>query len=486
MIDRRWRRVAMAVMACGVAGSVACTRLTPEQQLVQDAAAALGGADRIQAAGVLTMTGTGTQHNLGQDLRPGLAEQTFTVSAYARELDVAGPRMRTTLTRTPNFAYFQGPQAQTQVQGVDGEAAYNVGANGTPTRASATVAAERRADQLHHPLRLLRVALTPNTALSPVRTDGRERLVDVTTDAGAITLAVGEDGRPTRIVSGGSHINLGDVVLTTTFADYADAGGGLMLPTRVTTKVDDFTTGTYQVANTVGTKALEAPAAVISAPPPTPPAVNVTIEEVAPGVWFLAGQSHHSVVVAFADRLVLIEAPQSEARSLAVIAKARDLRPGTPLTHVVMSHHHFDHSTGLRAAIAEGLTIVTHEGNEAFVKEMAARPFTRQPDALQKAPKPLTVQPVGAAYTLTDGTRTMALHHVAGNPHSDTMLMAHLPKERLLVEVDAFSPGGNYHPYAANLLETIERRSLGVDRIVPLHGTIVTLKDLIAAARPKM
>lgn len=467
-------------------GTAGCARLTPAQQLVQDAAAALGGVERIQSAGVLTMQGTGTQYNLGQDLRPGLAEQTFTVSAYTRELDVAGPRMRTTLTRTPNFAYFQGPQPQTQVQGVDGDVAYNVGANGTPSRGPANAAADRRMEQLHHPLRLLRVALAADTTLSAVRTEGRDRLVDVTTYAGPLTLAVGEDGRPTRISSGGSHVNLGDVTLTTTFADYADAGGGLMLPTRVTTRVDDFTTGAYQVANRVGPGDIEAPAAVTAAALPTPPAVTVTSEEVAPGVWFLAGQSHHSVVVAFADRLVLIEAPQSEARALAVIAKARELRPGTPLTHLVMSHHHFDHSTGLRAAIAEGLTIVNHEGNEAFVKEMAVRPFTRQPDALQKAPAPLRVQPVGSSYTLTDGTRTMALLHVAGNPHSDTMLMAHLPRERLLVEVDAFSPGGDYHPYAANLLETIERLKLGVDRILPLHGAIVTMKDLVAAARPKM
>lgn len=476
-----WRGAAtVAVMVW----SLGCTRLTPEQQLVQDAAQALGGADRIQAAGVLTMKGTGTQYNLGQDLRPGLAEQTFTVSAYTRELDAAGPRMRTTLTRTPNFAYFQGPQAQTQVQGVDGEVAYNVGANGTPTRVSATAAVERRAEQLHHPLRLLRVALAPDTTLSAVRTEGAERMLDVTTEAGPVTLAVGADGRPTRIISGGSHVNLGDVVLTTTFSDYADAGGGLMLPTRFATKVDDFTTGTYEVANSLGTGAVEAPPEAKNAAAPSAPAINVTGEEVAPGVWFLAGQSHHSVVVAFADRLVLIEAPQSEARSLAVIAKARELRPGTPLTHLVMSHHHFDHSTGLRAAIAEGLTIVTHEGNEAFVKEMAARPFTRQPDALQKTPKPVTVQPVGASYTLTDGKRTLALHHLAGNPHSDTMLMAYLPAERLLVEVDAFSPGGSYHPYAPNLLEAIERLKLRVDRIVPLHGAIVTMKDLVAAARP--
>jgi glyoxylase-like metal-dependent hydrolase (beta-lactamase superfamily II) len=474
----------LVALVLAVTAAAACTRRTPEQQLVYDAAEALGGPSRIEAAGVLTMDGTGTQYNLGQDLRPGLAGQTFAVSAFKREIEINGPGMRTTQTRTPNFAYFQGPQAQTQVQGVDGDVAYNVGANGTPARASATVATDRRAEQYHHPLRLLRVALAPDAKISPVRTEGPERLVEVTTDAGPITLAVGADGKPTRILSHGSHINLGDVELTTTLADYADAGG-LQLPTRLATLVDDFTTGTYQVKNTVAaTGDVDAPAEARNAPLPPAPTVNVTVEEVAPGVWFLAGQSHHSTVVAFKDRLVLIEAPQSEARTLAVIARARELRPGAPLTHLVMSHHHFDHSTGMRAAIAEGLTVVTQDGNGTFVKTMAARPFTRTPDALAKSPKPAIVEPVADTLTITDGARALVLYHLTGNPHSDTMLVAYLPRERLLIEVDAFSPGGSYHPYAANLLEQVQRRKLRVDRIIPLHGTIEPFSALEAAAKP--
>ena len=47
------------------------------------------------------------------------------------------------------------------------------------------------------------------------------------------------------------------------------------------------------------------------------------------------------------------------------------------------------------------------------------------------------------------------------------MLVAYLPRERLLIEVDAFSPGGTYHPYAANLLEQVQRRKLRVDRDHP-------------------
>lgn len=463
--------------------SAACTRLTPEQQLVSDIAEALGGEARVKAARSLTVEGTGRQFNLGQDLRPGLANQTFTVSAFRREFALDAPRMRTVLTRTPAFPYFQGPQAQTQVQGVDGEVAYNGADPAKVSRASIAVAADRRAERFHHPLVLVRALLDGSPVLA-LRSDGAERIIDVDTDAGRITMAVGADARPLRIQSSAAHPNLGDVVMTTTFGGYVDADGW-RLPTTVATSVDDFTTGEYTLTSRAGDAAApEAPPAVASAPAPPAPTVNVAVEEVAPGVWFLAGQSHHSAVVAFKDRLVMIEAPQSEARSLAAIAKARELRPGTPLTHLVMSHHHFDHSTGLRAAIAEGLTIVTHEGNDAFVKAMAARPFTRMPDALATAPKPVMVEGVAASRTITDGARTLELHHVAGNPHSDTMLMAYLPRERLLIQVDAFSPGGSYHPYAANLLEHIERLKLRVDRIVPLHGGIVTLKDLVAAARP--
>jgi glyoxylase-like metal-dependent hydrolase (beta-lactamase superfamily II) len=465
-----------------------CAQLTPEQRLARDVADAMGGPAAVQQAAVLTLEGTGRQFNLGQDVRPGLADQTFTVSAYRREFDLVNVRHRVTQTRTPNFAYFQGPQAQTQVQGVDGDVAYNAAGSGKATRGSRALATERGAERYHHPLTLVRTALAEGAQLSvsglPEGTVGAgERGLAVETGAGRMTLVVDAQQRPVRIVSLGTHPNLGDVTLTTTFADY-QAAGALQLPTRIATKVDDFTTGEYQVTSRVETsRDLAAPAEASAVEPPAP-ALNVATTDLAPGVWFIAGQSHHSAVVAFKDRLVMIEAPQSETRSLGAIAKARELRPGTPLTHLVMTHHHFDHSTGLRAAIAEGLTIVTHEGNDAFVKMIGARPFTRQPDALAKAARPVTVETVGASQVLTDGARRLELHHVAGNPHSETMLMAYLPAEQILIQVDAFSPGGTYHPYAANLLENIERLKLKVDTIVPLHGAPVSFKDLVAAARP--
>ncbi len=203
---------------------------------------------------------------------------------------------------------------------------------------------------------------------------------------------------------------------------------------------------------------------------------------IAPGIWLLAGQSHHSVLVEFSDHLVLIEAPQSEARTLGAIAKARELRPGKPLTTLVTTHHHFDHTAGVRAAIAEGLTVVTHAGNSGFFEEMAKRAHTITPDTLAKSSRAATVESLEEERVFKDGAMEMVLYHVAGNPHSDTMLMAYFPRERVIVEVDAFSPGGNVNPYAANLLENITKRKLQVDRIVPLHGTVAPFSELVKAA----
>jgi glyoxylase-like metal-dependent hydrolase (beta-lactamase superfamily II) len=317
--------------------------------------------------------------------------------------------------------------------------------------------------------------------VSNVRTSGSERVADLELKGGLkFTLALDAATRlPTRVVSMTDNPNLGDVAIETSFADYRDVDG-LKAPTRFVTKTDKYQTGTLRVTRqTVSEQPadLGAPAAAVSAAAgPVQPKVEV--QDIAKGVWILAGGSHHSVVVEFADHLTLIEAPQSEARTLAVIAQARQLRPEKPLTQVVNTHHHFDHSAGIRAAIAEGLSVVTHKANAAYLQEAAQRAHTIAPDALAKNPKPATITPVDGELTLQDAAMTVVLYPIDGNPHGDAILMAYLPRQRILVEADAFSPGSALQPYAANLVENIRKRNLKVDRIVPLHGGVSTYADL--------
>jgi glyoxylase-like metal-dependent hydrolase (beta-lactamase superfamily II) len=479
----------------------------PERALINDAATALGGADRIQAVNTLTVEGTGQNYNLGQTQSPDAMQPVLAVSGFKRTYDFAGNRARLEQTRTANVG---NTIPARQILGVDGDVAFNVSPAGAATRASALAAKDRRTEMLHHPVGALRAALAQGSTIANPRKDGANDVVDVTiADGQKFTLHIDTQSKtPAKVTTLTDNIGgpLGDMVVETSFANYAETGG-LKLPGRITTKNDKYTVADIQVsANTVNgsTGDLAAPADVKAAAAPAPAAPpTVTAEEVGKGLWYLTGQSHHSVLVEFADHLVLIETPQHDVRSAAVVAKVKELRPNKPIKYVINTHHHFDHSGGIRTAFAEGATVITHEGNKAFFESMANRPHTLTPDAQSRAPKPPVIEGVADKRVLQDATRTLEIHHVAGNVHSNTMLMVYFPTERLIVEADVYNPPAPppaaaagaapaaaapppVFPFAANFVDNVKRLGLKVDRIMPIHGRIVPFADAEAAAKTAM
>src|SRR5262245_1489765 len=193
-----------------VALLIGCTPSSPEQSIVNDAASAMGGKSRIQAVRTLLIEGEGVNYNLGQDMVPGASGETFKVTEYRRAMDFNAGRMRIEQVRTPNFAFFQGPAPQKQIQGLDGAAGYNVPPNGDATPVVAAVVQDRRRDFYHHPLAIVRAALDPATKLANARTAGTEKLVDITTANGVTaTLAIDSANLPRYVTTKAYHANLG-------------------------------------------------------------------------------------------------------------------------------------------------------------------------------------------------------------------------------------------------------------------------------------
>jgi Metallo-beta-lactamase superfamily len=473
------------VVACLLA---ACNR-SPELQLIRAAADAMGGRNRVEAVIALTIEGEGSVTNLGQNVTPDGDLPVWKVTDFNRTIELTTGRMRERETRTAQFP-FALSTVQRQDSGLDGNVAYNVGRDSAETRASVTAARDRRIELLHHPLTIVRAALEPAAKLSNLRNQGNETLVDITTMRGdKATLAVDSATKlPTRVISMSSNENLGDVAVETSFSDWEDVNG-LKLPRRLTTKVDRWPQFDLHVTKYTldeDTRNLAADDSVRLAKPPAPPAVKVTAQEVGKGIWWLAGSGNHfSVLFEFDDHLTLFEVPLNEARSLAVIAEARALRPGKPLTQVIVSHHHFDHSGGLRAAVAEGLTILTYRGNVEFFKELVARKHTLQPDQLARHPQPLKIVPVDDHMTLKDRSMEVQLYHVLDNPREGTLLFAYVPRGRILVQADLYDSTWLQYPWADNFLWNLKMRSLAVNEDVPVHGTVQSFAEVVKTMESK-
>ncbi|MFN8059195.1 MAG: MBL fold metallo-hydrolase [Vicinamibacterales bacterium] len=491
LLRARARELAWISCAVVVAGGTACRRTPPEVALVDRVAAALGGKDRILATNSVMIGGAGENGNLGQNRTPTGELPVYETSDVKWRIDFTQARSRLEQVRTPKFLT-GNPSPARQFSAVDGEVAFSVTGEGVLTRQPPYVARERRAQGRHVPVGIMRLALVPNPKLSNLRSEGGHELLDVTdVDGTVLTLVVDPSTNlPLGVRSTTYHPNLGDVVLETTFAKYA-AIECVQWPGQYTTTLDGLPVARLEASTTTP----NADVTDLVAPPPVamesgaPPKPVVQVDEVAPGVWYLSGQSHNSLAVEFADHLTLLEAPLSESRTLAVIEKARGLRPGKPLADVVLTHHHFDHSAGIRAAVAQGLVVRVPSATRAFYENLVGRRHTLVPDALATAPVAMTLEAFDGDLELRDASRTLLVFPLAGNAHADPLLVAYLPKERLLFEADAYSPPAPDaktmppFPFAANLLQQVEARALKVDRLLPAHGRPVPFTDLGAAVK---
>jgi glyoxylase-like metal-dependent hydrolase (beta-lactamase superfamily II) len=286
-----------------------------------------------------------------------------------------------------------------------------------------------------------------------------------------------------------------------TNASYVDLGGGVKFPTgwhhhegwddnyqaqSINAGHNSFG-GTFKdIKPNVCTDPVTIPESVRQATSP----VRVETQKLAEGVYLLGGASHNSVAVEFKDYVAVVEAPLDEKRNLAVIEETVKLVPNKPIRFLVNTHQHHDHIGGLRTYLHIGATIITHWKNFSFYTRdvLNYAPRTLQPDMVSLWPptelsEGYQYEQVTENYVLSDGTRNLHIYYVHPLAHVEGMLMAYLPKEKIVIEADLFDthepPSTPATEANKSLYNQVQTLKLDVAVIAPIHGRPVPWSDFL-------
>jgi glyoxylase-like metal-dependent hydrolase (beta-lactamase superfamily II) len=409
----------------------------------------------------------------------------FYVKSLTRLYDFTAGALREELVRFQGEAPPSGGEYQ-PIEGdqrlvslVSGDSAwYEAGKNMNPAPHEVN---ERAHQLLISPHGLVRAAFANNATVAKRTIEGRPMTVISFNVRGRhkVVAFANEQDAIEKVESSYGHPVIGDIKVLTYYGPYRDFAG-IKFPSKIMQYQDgqpslDVTVTAVRANPTVD---IEVPGNVRSEP------VTVKSDKVADGVWFIGGGSHNSVLIEMKDYLIVVEAPLGELRSAAVMGEVKKLVANKPIKYLVNTHHHVDHSGGVRAYSAEGVTIVTHELSLPYFERALANSWSLSPDRLVKSKKKPVFQTMGDNMVLTDGTRSVELYQIVGSGHHDGLIMAYLRKEKLLIQADAFSPFGlpkTPNPYSVNLEANVRRLSIEVDRILPLHGSVVPYVELLKA-----
>lgn len=206
---------------------------------------------------------------------------------------------------------------------------------------------------------------------------------------------------------------------------------------------------------------------------------ELVLVRISPNVVSIGGGIHHSLAIALDSGVVVVDPPQNEDRSRAVIEAVTSRWPDKPITHLILSHHHHDHSGGIRAYAAIGAELIVAEGDRNFVTQCLARPHTIKPDTLVAAGTRPTIRTVGDN-SLGLGGGAIEIHRIS-SPHSAENLLVYVASVKLLFNADLFNPGlvppgvappPHWLTYSRDFRRQVEALDLDIELLVGAHGAL--------------
>ena len=473
-MKRMWSLVLLGAMLAGF------TAAAQDAAAVIDAATKAMGAASVQS---IQYSGSGAVFMMGQNFRPDAPWPRFTVPKYTASVRYDAPAFREEFVRIDTENPPRG----------GGAGGYNAATGQGGMRPIIGEQTHVRQGTPRTDAGFLQVWMTPHGFLKAAAANkatlgnagGRRTLSFQALGKYTVTGTLNDQNLVERIETRVDNTILGDMPVEAVYSGYRDYNG-VRFPTRIVERRGGHPTLDINVSSVQPNGA--ATLAVQVNPPAGEGGPAATSERIGDGIWVITA-GLNSVLVEFADHLVVIEAVGNDARSHAVMAEVKRLVPTKPVRYLVNSHVHFDHAGGVRAFAAEGATIITHEVNKPFLERVLALPHRINPDSLAKSNRKAVVEGVGDKRVMTDGKQILELHHIRGNNHHDGLLMAYLPTVKVLVQADAFHPrpGAKWaYPsppqFTVNLYENVQRLELDVDRVLHIHGGIDPIAVVAKAA----